>query len=240
MERNTEFNTQFKATEDLRFQQDIGDFFAWYLPQKHPDVATWLKELVPTLDINDPQKVGEAMALRSCLPVAMLDYLQMGGRLQGVELEEYFDNIWPAFDFGNTWMWLRGVMTRIMYEKYGVHLLSYNMKYVDAPLTADSFERTVQAGYMLPQDRDVYANQFHAHDIASVLRQSPALITIKNPVGAGLAHAVIGWDTNNGSFRYFNPDKRDAPGDDGFVTAPLDMLDSPVVHHGAVSVLLGQ
>jgi hypothetical protein len=230
---------RFKISpSEARTQQSLESFYEVYLPRHHPDLISAFDHVFSKPDGGNINYAKE-MALRSCQAVTAWNFLRSGGKLEGVALEEFVDKIWPAFDFVKARSWLRPIMTRIVREEFGIRLVSAGVKWLDKPITGTTESEMISAGYCGDHiDFEYYMQNIHSRNLVDIISATPALVTVKSPVGAQVAHTIFAWDIHGSTLLYANSDERDMPKASGFCEGSLLMLESEEARVGAVTILI--
>lgn len=227
---------RFTLGSNLVYQQDLAVELENYLKTKHPDFAGDFEKYFPkssSLHIT----LGERMAIRSCLPVTMHRYLQAAGFLTDVPVMEYIHKMWPAFEFEGIKAWSRPKLSRLTREEYGIPIISCGALWLNSPFNDESRRRMIESGYCDNDEQvEQYLRLLHGRTIEQIVAKQPAVITIKSPVGVGLAHSVIGWEIKDDKVIYSNVDARDG-GRKILVSRPLTILDDEIASKGAITIL---
>lgn len=228
---------KFTLGSNLVYQQDLAEELEKYLTNKHPDFARVFEKYFPK-SAKLHKTIGERMAIRSCLPVTMHRYLQAAGLLVDVSVMEYIDKMWAAFEYEKTKAWSRPKLSRLTRAEYGIPIISCGVLWLDTPFNEESKRRMIESGYCDNDEQiDQYLKQLHGKTIEQIITKQPIVITIKNPVGLGLAHSVIGWEIKDGELFYSNTDMRDG-GREILVSKPLTILNEDTTTKGAITILL--
>ncbi len=229
--------TDFSLERKLIFQQDLATELESYVLSKHPEFVGEFEKSFPKSSESN-ESLGERLAIRFCLPVTMHRYLQAAGLLVDVSPLEYIDKVWAAFETTTNRHWSRPKLSRLTRKEYGIEVISAGIKWLNEPVTSDSRKRMIESGYCDNNEQiEKYIKYLHGKTVEEIVTVRPAVITLQSPVGAGLAHSVIGWDIKDGNLIYSNVDERDG-GRIALTKAPLTCLATDVAKNGAVTILV--
>lgn len=232
-----ETHRKFSLDTKLVFQQDLSQQLAVYLETKRPSLAHDFDQIFPRPP-GSLRTLGERMAIRCCLPLTMLRYLQSAGLLMNVEPMEYIDKVWAAFDFENIKNWSRPILSKLTRQEYDVPIISCGVRWLNQPLSDDAKKAMIKSGYCDNGAQiSLYLDLLHAKTIEQIIEYSPIVLTIKNPVGSRDVHSVIAWSIENGQLNYSTTDIRD--GDKKVLNKiSADHLKSSETMNGAITLLV--